>query len=163
MGLDIFFMMLHFFFKCHFPPLSWNNISCQGRKSGGVDGGIMVPPPKCQPLWIGTQTHFSSSFKNDCPSKIFWRCYGPASWKLLPYQFRPFLWTSKAFTEKKRKSAADHPLNNEWNLTTNFLLFPNGLGKANIAKVAPHEGSKIIKKFSNVAIIKIWSRSLSNQ
>ena len=69
MGLDIFFMMLHFFFKCHFPPLSWNNIS---------------------------------------------------SWKLPPYQFRPFLWTSKAFTEKKESQAADHPLNNEWNLTTNF-------------------------------------------
>ena len=52
----------------------------------------------------------------------------------------------KLSRKKKESQAADHPLNNEWNLTTNFLLFPNGLGKANIAKVAPHEGSKIIKK-----------------
>ena len=37
------------------------------------------------------------------------------------------------FTEKRKHchAAADHPLNNEWNLTTNFpLLFPNGLGQA---------------------------------
>ena len=44
-----------------------------------------------------------------------------------PYQYlQVFLWT--AFREKRKRTraaalAADHPLNNEWNLTTNFPLF----------------------------------------